>query len=109
MKLIDLIEALRSPETATRLAEKELPGIEYNCVDTYMENEIDLESEIRFFDGENIPPPGMYIQVDGIKYVNLFPLTMAQDMVEDFEKDQGKNFDILVVAKRMLHYRIYDA
>jgi hypothetical protein len=107
MKLIDVVEALRNPDTAVQLAEKELPGVEFLVLDMYMKDELDLNSDIRFFDAEKMS--GLYLDIDGIKYVNVFPLTMAQELVGDFMKLYGPDATNETLAKRLFQYRLNDA
>jgi hypothetical protein len=75
MNIIELIRQLKTVEEAEELMNKELPGIDYDAIDTYMVGQVDMNAEIVFFDAENVPH-GNVIEVDGITYENLFPLGM---------------------------------
>ena len=105
MKLIELVQALRNPDTAAQLVAKEAPEME--VIDMYMKDELDLNADIRFFDDEEVD--GLYIEVDGIKYVNVFPLNMAQNLVREFMKLYGPDVTNKTLAKRLLQYRFNDA
>lgn len=107
MKLTDVVEALRNPDTAAQLAEKELPGVEFLVLDMYMKDELNLNSDIKFFDAEKVH--GIHLEVDGIKYVNVFPLTMAQELVEDFMKLYGPDATNERLAEGLFEYRLNDA
>ncbi|MBX2916853.1 MAG: hypothetical protein KF856_16410 [Cyclobacteriaceae bacterium] len=106
MKLLELVEYLKNPNSLENLLGKELKNVEIDLIEIYMIESIALDSQIKFFDAEKIPST-IEIEVDGLKYINLFPLYMAQELVEEFTSIYGKNN--LEIAKRLIEYRIKDA
>ncbi len=106
MKLLELIPFLKTFNEAERCAKKQLPDTEFDLIQLYMKNGIDIESDIAFFDGDIIPG-NMLIEVNGIQYVSLFPLYMAQEIVEAHITENM--FNNCEIAERMIEYRIYDA
>jgi hypothetical protein len=108
MKLINLIDHLKNLSKTEELTETELPNVEFGQIDTYLEGSMDIESEVVFFDAEKIPDDVM-IEVNGIKYINLFPLPMLQEMVEEYHNTYGEKMQDFEIAKNILDYRIKDA
>ena len=107
MKLLELIRNLKSIKQANELIAKELPGVEYDLIDLYAINSLNVDSDIRFFNVEEIPND-LVIKVDGINYVNLFPLNLIQEMVEEYS-NLREIFSDEEIAKRILEYRLKDA
>jgi len=105
MNFIDLVEILKHKRTAELLAETELPGVPLGQVDTYFKHSPGIQSEIRFFDAENIPGH-IKMEVDGDTYINLFPFEMLQAMVEGLADEGQTNAEI---AERILMYAENDA
>lgn len=64
--------------------------------------------EVKFFDAETIPNKAV-IEIDGIVYINLFPLSMLQEMIEDYSNVSAPSFTNLEIAKRIIAYRVHDA
>ncbi|MBN8643114.1 MAG: hypothetical protein J0L86_14985 [Flavobacteriales bacterium] len=107
MNLVELVQHLKSLEQAENFIEGELPDVEYDLVDIYMVEKLGLDSEIVFFNAEEIPNK-LIINIEGITYENLFPLNLTQEMVEELEASNGKISNI-EIAKRLLEYREKDA
>lgn len=107
MKIIELVKHLISIEKAEAFVYREIPQIDYDLVDIYMINSLELESELFFFDAETIPNK-LSIEIDNVNYENLFPLNLAQEIVEDIKR-QYKNISDIDVAKKLLEYRKKDA
>lgn len=107
MYLVELIDHLKTASKAEQLRNQQIPEVEYVLVDLYMKDSIGLESEIAFIDVEAVPRT-IIIELDGIKYENLFPLSEIQEIVEQYveEHPDWSNLDI---AKRILEYRHNDA
>jgi hypothetical protein len=108
MKLIDIIESLKTREAAEQLAASKLPGINYWLVDLYMENEIDTESKIEFINGRSVSH-AQFIELEGKKYNNFFQLDEAQQLVQDFVNLYGKDYDNKALADRLYSYWLNDA
>ncbi|MES2619259.1 MAG: hypothetical protein V4615_00285, partial [Bacteroidota bacterium] len=74
MNFQDLIGMLKSKKLTFEYAEKIFPEIdEPQIIELFMENEINVDSEILFIDGDAIDHE-LWIERDGIQYVNFFPL-----------------------------------
>ena len=108
MRFIELIDHLKRPEKTEMLILNEIPGVEFGLVDIYLRDKLHIESEVRFFDAEAIPNK-LVIEVDGIRYVNLFPLPMTQEMIEEYAKRSDQKFSDKEIAQKLLDYRIKDA
>jgi len=48
MKLMDIIELLKTRQKAEELAKRMMPGVEYYDIELYMEDKVALDSELRF-------------------------------------------------------------
>lgn len=107
MTLIELIEQLKTLPKAEALAKQQIPGVEYDLVELYMKDSLSFESEIAFFDVDTIPGH-LIIEIDGIKYENLFSLNLIQEMVEEYVEEYP-NWSNLDIAKRIMEYRHNDA
>lgn len=107
MKIIELVNNLKNIEIAQLLIAKEIPDVEYDLVDLYMVDKISIDSEIVFFNAEKIPNK-LVIEIEGVKYENLFPLNLIQEMVEEYDKLDGKISDF-EIANKLLEYRMKDA
>lgn len=106
MKIIELVRYLKNVQEAEKFIDIEFPDLEYDLVDIYMINKIDPHSDIVFFDAEKIPNK-LIIDIEGVTYENLFPLNMAQDMVEELVNNNKKVSD-LEIADFLLSYRKKD-
>jgi hypothetical protein len=48
MKLMDILELLKTRQKAEELAKRMMPGVEYYDIELYMEDKVALDSELRF-------------------------------------------------------------
>lgn len=108
MMFIQLITHLKTIQQAKALMAIEMPNIDFEAIDVYLQEKLDRHSIIRFFDAETIPNE-LEIEVDGIKYINLFPVTMLQEMVEDYYNARDQKFTEDEISQNLLDYRIKDA
>jgi len=108
VKLNELISHLKSVEEAEKIISIEIPDVEFGSIDIYLKDRLNIESEIRFFDAETIPN-NLVIEVDGINYVNLFPLPMTQEIVEGYANLSAPKLNDIEIAQKLLDYRIKDA
>lgn len=108
MKFINSIDHLKRLNDVVKLIESELPNVDFRQVNTYLEGELDVESNIAFFDAEVIPGD-VEMELNGLKYINLFPLVMLQEMVEAWHNNYGQKLSDYEIAKGILKYRINDA
>jgi hypothetical protein len=102
------MDHLLSREEAERLISVEIPNVEFEQVDIYLKGDLGLEAEVKLFDAEAIPN-NLAIDINGIRYVNLFPLPMAQEMVEEFAGLSKGKFTSIEAEKKLLDYRVKDA
>jgi len=108
MNLIQLIDHVKNMTEAKKFVESQIPNVEFNQVDIYMKDRLDLNSEIIFVDAETTDYK-VEIEINGEKYINLLPLSMLQEMVE---AQKNKFFDRRTdteIAERLLEYRAKDA
>jgi hypothetical protein len=108
MNIIELIPHLKDLEKAEALSFIMLPDIEFDLIELYMKDNLKLDSDIVSFDAESIPNE-LLIEIDGIKYENLFPLYMAQEMVEEYVNIYKNEISDLEIAEKLLDYRRKDA
>lgn len=108
MTFAEAIDAFKSMTTTKELVSQTLGDLEAGLIDVYLKDNPEIDSEIVFFDVDKIP--GMLeITVDGIRYVNLFPLEMLQEMVQDYSKLSSGKLSDSEIAKKILDYRMRDA
>ena len=75
----------------------------------YMENELDLNSEIHFFD-ESITSDNIEFYLNGTKYINLFSLILGVEFYSYFSDYFRQNkYNDKQKAQRLLEYIINDA
>ncbi len=108
MKLIEFVKHLKNIEETEKLLSVELPNVEFGLVDIYLKETLSAESEVRFFDAETIPN-NLVIEIDGVKYVNLFSLSLTQEMVQAYDNLPGEQLSDLEIVGKLLEYRIKDA
>ena len=107
MKLVELIKHLKRIDKAEQFISKELPNVEFDSVDIFMVNDLNLNADIKFFDAESVSH-GSEIEIAGVQLINFLPLYMAQEMVEAYMNLEGQMTD-LEIAKALLSYSINDA
>jgi hypothetical protein len=107
MKLIELVKHLKRVKESEEFTSTQLSDIEYDLIDMYMIEKVALDSDIVFFDAVKIPNK-LILEIGGVTYENLFPLNMAQDMVEEFVSSNASASD-LKIAEFLINYREKDA
>ena len=85
MNLIEVIEYLKSIEKTEELVAVEIPTVEFGLVDVYLKEKLDINSEVKFFDVDAIPN-NLDIEINGVKYVNLFPLPIEVYTIAFYRK-----------------------
>jgi len=108
MYLIELIEHLKTIPKAEALIREKIPGVDFDMVELYMKGSIGPAAEIAFFDADNIPLE-LIIEIEGVKYENLFPLYLIQEMVAEFVESYDNRLSNQEIAQRILDYRENDA
>ena len=107
MNLVELIPHLKTIEKAEALMNKVAPGVDSDTIDLYLKDKLALDSEIIFPDNETTPNT-IVITIDDAEYENLFPLYMAQEMVEGYATGYP-NLSDTEIAQHLLDYAINDA
>ena len=107
MILINLIKPLKNRKSAEKFVSNEMPDMEFDQIDVYVKSVLAADSEVMLFDAETIPNQ-LVIETEGSRYINVFPLQMLQEMVEEYVKQQPglKDEEIL---NNILKYREKDA
>ena len=96
-----------NPESLEQLYIEQGVNTESECLLIYMNDKLEINSEVRIFEIEETEDD-LSFEKEGIHYVQLFPIYMAQEMIEDFFKAYSTESN-LDIAKRLLDYRINDA
>lgn len=106
MKFYEIIEYLKTIDATEKIIASQLGDLEIGLIDVYLIDKLDFNSEVKFFDVATIPND-LNITINGVHYVNLLPLQVLQEMIEDyFEQTSLSN---MAIAKKILEYRIKDA
>jgi hypothetical protein len=108
MNLIQLIDHVKNMTAAKKFVESQIPNVEFNQVDIYMKDRLELNSEIIFVDAETTDY-NAEIELNGGKYINLFPLSMMQELVEAQKNKVFYRLTNIEIAERLLEYRGRDA
>jgi len=104
MKLLELIEHLKTIESAEKLIEGLNLDMEFLAVEIYMIDKIDMLSELAFFDSEAVMLE-MYMTLNNINYIDFLGLDVAQEIVEANDGEYSNH----EIAERMIEYRLRDA
>jgi len=107
MKLVDLMGYLVNDQVDQLYQDQKL-NTESEYVIAYMQNEIDLESDIAFFDIEELDDSSVH-QKDGVTYIHLFGISYMVELIAEDLELKGRGYSNLQIAKRLLEYRINDA
>lgn len=108
MNLIELIPFLKTRANAEKFISEVLPDVEFDQVEIYLREKLDINSEIKFVDAEAMDGR-IEQEIGGVMYTNLFPLWMLQEMVEDYPNAKGNRLSDIEIATRMINYGINDA
>ncbi len=107
MKLEDLVKYLRDSVKLEELYDLLKLNKESEALLIYMEDQINLESDTYIFEIEQTDDYLAY-ENNGLKFVQLFPLEMAQEIVEEYI-NMYNNITSYEIAQRLIEYRINDA
>jgi len=108
MIFFEIIGHLKSIEKAQNFIKSELLNAEFDQIDTCLKGSLEVRSEVRFFDAETIPS-SLLVEIDREQLVNLFPLNLLQEMIEEYENIPGRKLTNLEIARKILEYRMKDA
>ncbi|SIP96050.1 hypothetical protein SAMN05880574_10313 [Chryseobacterium sp. RU37D] len=106
IKFSELIEKIQKGETEQFLLDNSIE-IEYDLIDLYTKDTVNINCEVRFFNAEEIVNE-IFINVDGIDYENICPLNMLEDLVNDFTPD-NPDLNSTEIANKILSYLENDA
>lgn len=106
MKLVAIIKSVRENKIDKLFLDNSI-NIEYDLVDIYSVGSLELEADYRLFNGEEVPGTRIFVN-EGVTYENLCPLSMLDDLVNDFVNQNSaiSNSDL---ALRILEYIENDA
>ncbi|MBL7881290.1 MAG: hypothetical protein JNN23_15765 [Chryseobacterium gambrini] len=107
MKLEDLVKYLGNSMKFDELYDLLKLNKESEALLIYMEDQINLESDTYIFEIEETDDYLTY-ENSGLKFIQLFPLEMAQEMVEEYLNIYN-NITSHEIAQRLIDYRINDA
>lgn len=105
MNLLEFISYLKKPSEIEKIVLEQEPDLDIELADIYLEQELSIHSEMRFFNAEEIEGK-LEMEYEGKKYVNLFPLDLLMEIYEDYANTEGTDLEI---AERIMSYRIKDA
>jgi len=105
MNLLEFITHLRNPSTIEDIVLKENRDIDIDYADIYLEESLSAYSNIYFFDAEQLDGK-IEMELNGIKYVNLFPLDYLQDLFEEYSAPGDSDLD---TTNKILSFRMNDA
>ncbi len=109
MSLTQFIDVLSSPSHLHQLLLDSGLGPEATeAALIYMEENLSLDSEIRLFGIEDTEDEMVYFE-DGVKYIQLFPVDYAIDLIKSDLDLEGKGYSNMKIATRLLEYRLRDA
>ncbi|PQJ78759.1 hypothetical protein [Polaribacter porphyrae] len=105
MNLIEFVEYLKKPSEIEGVIIESNPDLDIDYADIYLENELNIYSEMYFLNAEEISG-GLEILYEKKRLINLFLLFHLQEMFEEFNLKGKNNIEI---AKDILDFRIKDA
>jgi hypothetical protein len=108
MNLIELVDLLRNPDVGEKTISEQFPGLDLDQIDVYMRSALDTGSTLRLLNAEAIPNQ-LEILLEGVSYVNLFPLYMVREFIDDYLGSIDESATSAEIARRMILYRLKDA
>jgi hypothetical protein len=108
MKLVDLVDYLVKPKHLDELCRKLRLNEDSDTWLIYMKGNIDIESDVFIFDIQETDD-NLIFEKEGVKYIQLFAVDHAIDLIEDDLDLKKKDISTLVIARRLIEYRINDA
>ena len=108
MQLVDLIPFIINADKLEQFYRLEKLNSESEALLIYMKNSLSIESEIKIFGIEETEDELVY-EVEGVRYLQLFPIDHAVELISSDLNLIGKGYSDLEIAKRLLQYRAKDA
>jgi hypothetical protein len=107
MKLIEFIKYLTNPELLESLYKEQGLNLESEVLLIYMKEDLDLSSYISILEIEETEDD-LIFEKEGLKYIQLFPIDYAIDLIEFDLNIKDKGYSDLEIAERLLEYRKND-
>jgi hypothetical protein len=107
MKLIEFIKYLTNPELLESLYKEQGLNLESEVLLIYMKEDLDLSSYISILEIEETEDD-LIFEKEGLKYIQLFPIDYAIDLIEFDLNMKDKGYSDLEIAERLLEYRKND-
>ena len=104
MKLSEFLIHVEN-ETTEIFFSAEHPTLDYDYIEIYMLDEINISSKLHFIDA-NENEQGLKFTFLNKEFINLFPLHLLIELYEDFKRFYNSNEEIAI---RLVQYRINDA
>jgi len=108
MKLIELIPFLLEPIKLEELCKELNLNQNSEAILIYMENALEMESDIIFFEIEETEDEQVFFKKEK-KYIQLFPLDYSSEAINNYLGMDLENYTELEIAERLLIYRINGA
>lgn len=108
MKLVELVNFLIHPEKLVQLYNEQGLNTTSEALLIYMQGSLSMESNIMIFEIEETEDD-LIFKKDGMKYIQLFPIDYAVELIESDLNMKNKGYSDLEIAKRLLEYREKDA
>ena len=105
MNLLEFISCFKKPSEIERVVLGLEPDLDIELADVYLEKELNIYSNIRFFNAEEIEGK-LEMEIEGKKYINLFPLDLLKEIYEDYANLVETDLEI---ANSIMSYRVKDA
>lgn len=108
MTLEHLIKYLVNPENLYDYLHSQGLNTESEALLIYIHEDLNIESEISILEVEETEDDLIY-EKQGIKYIQLFPIEYAIDLIENDLNLKDKGYSDLEIAEKLIEYRRYDA
>ncbi|MEJ5148440.1 hypothetical protein [Sphingobacterium sp. MYb388] len=108
MKLVELIKYLINPGQLDELFIHLGLNLEAEVYLIYLESRLNLESEVCIFPIEETDDD-LIFEKDGKRYIQLFSIDHAVDLIEYDLDLNNKNYSDIEIARQLLDYRQKDA
>ncbi|WP_295230294.1 hypothetical protein [uncultured Chryseobacterium sp.] len=108
MNYLNFVDYLINPEKLESLYKKLQVNEESEALIVYLKDSLDLTSEISIF-GIEETDGDLVFKKDGTKYIELFPIDYAVDLIESDLDLKDRGYSNEYIAKRLLEYRVNDA
>jgi len=108
MNLVEIIKYLTDPEKLKELYKEQGLNTESEALLIYMQETLNLDSEISFFELEETED-NLFFEKDGKQYIQLFSLDYAVELIELDLNLKDKGYSDMKIAERLLDYRKNDA